>query len=67
MAQATDSLTTILHERPWSLQARVPLRLARRLQVEAARRGVHTRDLVIPALEEYLDKIEREPNELLQG
>ena len=56
-----ESLTTLPHDvndDNGSLQARVPAVLHRRVRIAAAKEGVHIRDFVIPALEQFLDRVE---------
>ncbi len=60
MEDGNIALTTITHveEDPLvSLQAKIPESLAHRLRVEAAKRGVYPRDLVVEALSVYLDRV----------
>jgi len=58
-AELNSFMTTITKDMG-SLQARVPAELIQRLRIEAVRRGVHPRDIVIQALERELPKADQD-------
>lgn len=51
-------MTTITKEQG-SLQARIPVDLIRAVRIEAVRKGLHPRDIIIEALEKFLADSEK--------